>query len=270
MRSSHLSGCSAMVRAPRARACPSDRRRATDRQSERGSDAPLRSGAAGQICVHGRDDPGRRPVPLPDHRYVRTRVRSRRRIQAGGNGGISYERRHTRRATPTRRWRGSGGSNGPPTCANSSSSSTTRTPSSMRLRALLRERLQPTAVHPAIAFALAAFNRVPLTTNIGAVTQAIGMSAKRFIERFKAQVGVSPKRLLSDSALPAGGHTGASRPRGRLDASRPGLRILRPGPFHSRVPGLCRPHADRISRMSDRVSEPRQISTIRRLAVLRP
>jgi len=35
---------------------------------------------------------------------------------------------------------------------------------------------------------------VPLTTNVGAVTEAIGMSAKRFIERFKVQVGISPKR----------------------------------------------------------------------------
>ena len=59
----------------------------------------------------------------------------------------------------------------------------------------LREMLQPAGVHPAIAFALAAFNRVPLTANIGAVTDVIGMSAKRFIERFKAQVGVSPKRF---------------------------------------------------------------------------
>jgi AraC-like DNA-binding protein len=58
----------------------------------------------------------------------------------------------------------------------------------------LRERLQPAGVHPAIAFALHAFDRVPLTTNIGAVTDAIGMSAKRFIDRFKANVGVSPKR----------------------------------------------------------------------------
>jgi AraC-like DNA-binding protein len=58
----------------------------------------------------------------------------------------------------------------------------------------LREMLQPTGVHPAIAFALTAFNRVPLTANVGAVTDAIGMSAKRFIERFKNQVGVSPKR----------------------------------------------------------------------------
>ena len=58
----------------------------------------------------------------------------------------------------------------------------------------LREMLQPTGVHPAVAFALAAFNRTPRTANIGAVTDAIGMSAKRFIERFKTQVGVSPKR----------------------------------------------------------------------------
>jgi AraC-like DNA-binding protein len=58
----------------------------------------------------------------------------------------------------------------------------------------LREKLRPDAVHPTIAFALAAFHRVPLTTNIGAVADATGMSAKRFIERFKAQVGVSPKR----------------------------------------------------------------------------
>jgi AraC-like DNA-binding protein len=62
------------------------------------------------------------------------------------------------------------------------------------LESALRQRLQPTAVHPAIAFALEAFDRVPLTTNIGTVTASIGMSAKRFIQRFKAQVGVSPKR----------------------------------------------------------------------------
>ena len=58
----------------------------------------------------------------------------------------------------------------------------------------LTERLRPDSTHPAIAFALAAFNRAPLTANIGTVTDAVGLSAKRFIERFKAQVGVSPKR----------------------------------------------------------------------------
>ena len=57
----------------------------------------------------------------------------------------------------------------------------------------LREMLRPAGAHPAVAFALRAFDRSPLTTNIAAVTDAIGMSAKRFIERFKAEVGVSPK-----------------------------------------------------------------------------
>lgn len=62
------------------------------------------------------------------------------------------------------------------------------------MESALREMLQPDGMHPAVTFALTTFNRVPLTTNIAAVTDAIGMSAKRFIDRFKAQVGVSPKR----------------------------------------------------------------------------
>ena len=59
----------------------------------------------------------------------------------------------------------------------------------------LSERLRPAGVHPAITFALAAFDQAPLTATIGSVTDAIGMSAKRFIERFKSEVGVSPKRF---------------------------------------------------------------------------
>jgi AraC-like DNA-binding protein len=62
------------------------------------------------------------------------------------------------------------------------------------IEAALGDMLRPGSMHPAVAFALTAFHRVPLTMNIGAVTDAIGMSAKRFIERFKAQVGLSPKR----------------------------------------------------------------------------
>jgi AraC-like DNA-binding protein len=52
----------------------------------------------------------------------------------------------------------------------------------------------PRDVHPAVTFALSTFDRASHTTSISAVTDAIGMSAKRFIERFKAQVGVTPKR----------------------------------------------------------------------------
>jgi AraC-like DNA-binding protein len=62
------------------------------------------------------------------------------------------------------------------------------------IEAALGEMLRPAGLHPAIAFALTTFHRRPLVANIGAVTDAVGMSAKRFIERFKAQVGVSPKR----------------------------------------------------------------------------
>jgi AraC-like DNA-binding protein len=62
------------------------------------------------------------------------------------------------------------------------------------IEAALTAMLRSSGVHPAVAFALKAFDRMPLTTNIGAVTDVLGMSAKRFIERFKAEVGVSPKR----------------------------------------------------------------------------
>jgi AraC-like DNA-binding protein len=62
------------------------------------------------------------------------------------------------------------------------------------IEAALRALLRLNGPHPAVTFALTAFDRVPITSNIGFVTDAIGMSAKRFIERFKAQVGVSPKR----------------------------------------------------------------------------
>ena len=33
-----------------------------------------------------------------------------------------------------------------------------------------------------------------MTTSVAAVTDAIGLSAKRFIERFKIEVGMTPKR----------------------------------------------------------------------------
>lgn len=48
--------------------------------------------------------------------------------------------------------------------------------------------------HPAVAFALDVFIRRPDVARVGEVTAAIGLSHKRFIERFKAEVGVTPKR----------------------------------------------------------------------------
>jgi AraC-like DNA-binding protein len=61
------------------------------------------------------------------------------------------------------------------------------------LEASLQEMWTPPGLHPAVTFALAAFDRVP-TTSITAVTGTIGLSPKRFIERFKIEVGMTPKR----------------------------------------------------------------------------
>src|SRR5262249_28285988 len=62
------------------------------------------------------------------------------------------------------------------------------------LEAALLEVWTPSAPHPAVVFALSAFHRAPLTTSITAVTDKVGLSAKRFIERFKIDVGLTPKR----------------------------------------------------------------------------
>lgn len=60
-------------------------------------------------------------------------------------------------------------------------------------RALL-EAWRPRAAHPAVAFALAAFQARPHVARIRPVTDAISLSPKRFIDRFEAEVGVTPKR----------------------------------------------------------------------------
>jgi AraC-like DNA-binding protein len=49
-------------------------------------------------------------------------------------------------------------------------------------------------LHGAVAFALDRFRSRPTHARIAAVTDAIGLSPKRFIERFKAEVGLTPKR----------------------------------------------------------------------------
>ena len=63
------------------------------------------------------------------------------------------------------------------------------------LEATLRAHFRPPGLHPAVAFALTAFARASGTATIAGVTGAIGMSPKRFIERFKIEVGLTPKRF---------------------------------------------------------------------------
>jgi AraC-like DNA-binding protein len=62
------------------------------------------------------------------------------------------------------------------------------------LEAVLHEIWTPPGLHPVVTFALAAFDRIPTTTSIARVTDEVGLSAKRFIERFKIEVGMTPKR----------------------------------------------------------------------------
>jgi AraC-like DNA-binding protein len=59
-------------------------------------------------------------------------------------------------------------------------------------RAML-EAFEPALPHAAVSFALDVFHHRPEEASIGAVTRKIGLSPKRFIERFKAAVGVPPK-----------------------------------------------------------------------------
>ena len=62
------------------------------------------------------------------------------------------------------------------------------------LEATLLEMWTPPGLHPAVSFALDVFDRAPTTTTMAAVSDTIGLSAKRFIERFKTEVGLTPKR----------------------------------------------------------------------------
>ncbi len=62
------------------------------------------------------------------------------------------------------------------------------------LETALLEMWTPRGLHRAVAFALTMFDRAPRTASIADVVDACGMSAKRFIERFKTEVGATPKR----------------------------------------------------------------------------
>ena len=57
----------------------------------------------------------------------------------------------------------------------------------------MRREVQPSPPHAAVSFALDLFHHHPDEASIAAVTDRIGLSPKRFIERFKAAVGVPPK-----------------------------------------------------------------------------
>ncbi|MGJ5817476.1 helix-turn-helix domain-containing protein [Paludibaculum fermentans] len=58
----------------------------------------------------------------------------------------------------------------------------------------LRAQWSPLGLHPAVDFAVARLTNSPHTASIAELTQQVGLSPKRFIERFKSAVGVAPKQ----------------------------------------------------------------------------
>ena len=62
------------------------------------------------------------------------------------------------------------------------------------MQQVLLEAWRPVEHHGSVSYALQMFARRPLLTSVTTVTNAIGLSPKRFIERFKIEVGMTPKR----------------------------------------------------------------------------
>ena len=62
------------------------------------------------------------------------------------------------------------------------------------LESAMLDAWRESAVDPAIAFALRTFAERPHAAKIEAVAERIGLSPKRLVERFKAAVGLPPKR----------------------------------------------------------------------------
>lgn len=58
----------------------------------------------------------------------------------------------------------------------------------------LREQWRPQGLHAAVDFAITSLTDRPYASNIGELTGQVGLSPKRFIERFKSAVGLSPKQ----------------------------------------------------------------------------
>ncbi len=63
------------------------------------------------------------------------------------------------------------------------------------LEQALRARWRERRPHRAVAFAVDAFSRHPHLARVGQVADAAGLSAKRFTERFKAEIGLTPKQF---------------------------------------------------------------------------
>jgi AraC-like DNA-binding protein len=58
---------------------------------------------------------------------------------------------------------------------------------------LFAQLARPLELHPAVGYALQQFQRLAYPGRVGAVSDRIGLSPRRFIELFRRQVGLTPK-----------------------------------------------------------------------------
>ncbi len=62
------------------------------------------------------------------------------------------------------------------------------------LETVVLERWTSRAMHPAVSSAIGMFHARPYLASVASVTQSVGLSAKRLIEHFKSDIGLTPKR----------------------------------------------------------------------------
>ncbi|NOK57938.1 MAG: AraC family transcriptional regulator [Chloroflexi bacterium AL-W] len=62
-------------------------------------------------------------------------------------------------------------------------------------RFLLFRLADSLTLHPAVAFALQEFQRIPHLRTMAVVAESLGFSSRRFIELFRHEVGLTPKRF---------------------------------------------------------------------------
>ena len=107
--------------------------------------------------------------------------------------------------------------------------------------------------HPGVAAALAAIEDNP-SIRMADIRDLVGMSTKRLIALFRAEVGLSPKAYARirrfQAALRLLG-TGSRR------SSRGRCRLFRPGPLRPGIPVFHRHDADAVRRTTDSVAQPR-------------